>query len=160
MAGRGRQAGLSPPRHGRVAALQAEAGARLGAHMRVSLPPTPSLVITFDEDDDDTVEDAEEGELPAPQAVPKQVARPAPKQAPALLSRARGAAPGARPAAGAKAGPASTAGHGRGAASAPAALLVKPAASAGAGVAEAKLRAQVRGAIGGLKPACHALFEA
>ena len=59
-AGRGQQAGLLQPRHGRVAALQAQAGARPGAQMRVSLPPTPSLVITFDEDDDGAVEEAEE----------------------------------------------------------------------------------------------------
>lgn len=140
-AGRGRQAGLSPPRHGRVAALQAQALARPGAQMRVSLPPTPSLVITFDEDDDGAVEEAEEGELPARHALPKQAARPAPKQA--LPLPARGIAQGA--ALGAKIGAGRPAGRGRGAAPTAAAPPAVPAASAGAGAAEsARLRAQAR----------------
>ncbi|KAK9843773.1 hypothetical protein WJX81_005768 [Elliptochloris bilobata] len=67
-AGRGRQQGLSPPWQGRGAALQLEAG----AHPRGLLPPTPSLVITFDDDDDDNAdaEEAEEGELPTPRLAP------------------------------------------------------------------------------------------
>lgn len=56
--------GASPPRHIRLAQnqlLQLEAG----AHSRGILPPTPSLVITFDEDEGE-VEEPEEGELPSP----------------------------------------------------------------------------------------------
>ena len=99
----------------------------------------PSLVITFDEDDDGAVEEAEEGELPARQALPKQAARPAPKQA--LPQPARGVAQGAAP--GAKTGAGRPAGRGRGAAPVPAAPPAVPAASAGVGAAEsARLRAQ------------------
>ena len=140
-AGQGRLAGLSPLRHGRVAALQAQAVARPGAQMRVTLPPTPSLVITFDEDDDGTVEEAEEGELPARHVLAKQAARPAPKQA--LPLSARGTAQGAAP--GAKTGAGRPAGRGRIAAPVAAAPLAVPAANAGVGAAEsARLRAQAR----------------